>query len=77
MKKKFSEQEILRELVKNYEALLYSLKKILDAASGIDGLHLIARSAAAAAHTVPNISKDSIHGECVLILLNNISIITL
>ena len=70
--------EILRELVKNCEVLLYSFfYKSLDATVGIDGLHLICRSSAAAAHTDPNISKDSIHGDCLLILLDNRSNITL
>ena len=73
----FSEHKIFRELVKNCEVLLYSLIKSLDAPAGIDGLYLICRSSAAAAHTDPNISKDSIHGDCMLILLDNRSNITL
>ena len=72
------EHEILRELVKNCEVLLYLLKKSLDAADGIDGLHLIgSRKSAAATHANLNISKESIHGECMLILLDNRSNITL
>ena len=75
--KLFSEHEILCELVKKCEVLLYSLIKTLNAPACIDGLYLICRYSAAAAHTDPNISKDSIHGDCMLILLDNRSNITL
>ena len=74
---KKSKHEIFREVVKNCEVLLYSLMKSLDAPAGNDCLYLICRYSAAPAHTDPNISKDSIHGNCLLILLDNRSNITL
>ena len=47
--------------------------KSLDAAAGIDGQYLICRQSAAAAHTDPNITQGSIHGDCMLILLDTIT----
>ena len=62
--------------VKSYEVFFYSLKTSLDAAAGDPGLHLIYRSSEAVAHTEPNISKNNIHGECMLIFLDTKNIIT-
>ena len=51
----------------SWEMLFYSLNKYLDAAAGIW---------AAAAHTNQNISKDGIHGECMLNFLDTRNNIT-
>ena len=55
------------ELVEYCEVLSYSYKKSLDAAADDGSHHLICPSSAAAAHTDPNISKDGIHGEYMLV----------
>ena len=68
--------EILRELIKYCEVFYYVLEKSMDAATGIGGMHLICLLLAAEAHTDPNISKESIRGECMLILLDTSSNIT-
>ena len=74
--KLFSEHEILRELVKNCEVLLYSFLKVFGCCRrylrSVSYLPVIG-----SAHTDPNISKESTHGDCLLILLDNRSNITL
>ena len=85
--KLFSKHEILRELVKNCEVLLYSFLKVFCVAAGIYSLYLITDpnicvrntdpNIGTQTHTDPNISKDSIHEDCLLILLDNRSNITL
>ena len=75
--KLFSEHEILLELVNNCEVLLYSFLIIFGCCRqywrSVSYLPVIGSSST----YHPNISKNGIHGDCLLILLDNRSNITL